>query len=88
MFLQGDICDFSVPVVFRHKARCAGNGHSIVKRRNAVAGHHRDAQRVGLTASMAALHLLRRGKAIRCELHLALNTIRPTETANITLKEH
>jgi hypothetical protein len=37
---------------------------------------------------MAALQLLRREAAIRGELRLALNAVRPTETANITLKEH
>jgi hypothetical protein len=88
VLLQGNICGFSVPVVFRRKARCAGNGHSLVKHRNAAAEHHRGARRVGLTASMAALQLLRRGVAIRCELRLALNAVRPTETVNIALKEH
>jgi len=60
VLFQGNIDGFSVPVVFRRKARCAGNGHPLVKRRNAAAGNHRDARRVGLSALMAALPLLRR----------------------------
>ncbi len=42
-------------MVFRGKAQCAGNGCSLVKHCNAAAEHHRDARRVGLSASMAAL---------------------------------
>ncbi|MEA3275328.1 MAG: hypothetical protein U9Q81_08600, partial [Pseudomonadota bacterium] len=39
---------FSVPLVFRSKARRAGNGHSLVKRCNAAAGHQGSARRVSL----------------------------------------
>jgi len=42
-------------VAFRGKAQCAGKGCSLVKHCNAAAEHHRDARRVGLSASMAAL---------------------------------
>jgi len=60
----------------------------LVKHCNAGAEHHRSARRVGLSASMAALRLLQRTMAIRCEARLALNADRPTEPGNITLKEH
>ncbi len=42
-------------MVFCGKAQCAGKGCSLVKHCNAAAEHHRDARRVGLSASMAAL---------------------------------
>ena len=60
----------------------------LVKCCNAVAEHHSNARRVGLSASMAALHLLQRTMAIRCEACLALNTDRPTEPINISLSEY
>ena len=50
--------------MFRNKAQRAGNGISLVKRCNAVAGHCVDALRVGLSAPMALLRLLARGTAI------------------------
>jgi len=37
---------------------------------------------------MAALLLLQRTTAIRCEVRLALNADRPTESQFITLKEY
>ncbi len=80
VLFQGNKLGFSVPVVFCGKAQCAGNGCSIVKHCNAAAEHHRDARRVGLSASMAALLLLQRATAIRCEERLALNADRPTES--------
>ncbi len=60
----------------------------LVKCCNAVAEHHSNARRVGLSASMAALRLLQRTMAIRCEACLALNTDRPTESINISLSEY
>ncbi len=60
----------------------------LVKCCNAVAEHHSNARRVGLSASMAALHLLQRTMAIRCEACLALNTDRPTEHINMSLSEY
>ena len=60
----------------------------LVKHVNAAAGHHRSARRVGLSASMATLHLLERTMAIPCEARLALNADRPTEAGNIILKEY
>jgi hypothetical protein len=85
---QCDIDGFSAPVVFRRKAPCAGNGPALVKHGNAATEHHRHARRVGLSASMAALHLLPRATTFRFELRLALNADRPTESVNITLKEY
>ncbi len=80
VLFQGNKLGFSVPVVFRGKAQCAGNGCSLVKHCNAAAERHRDARRVGLSASMAALLLLQRATAICCEERLALNADRPTES--------
>jgi len=60
----------------------------LVKCCNAVAEYHNNAQRVGLSASMAVLHLLQRTKAIYCEACLAMNADRPTEPINTTLTEH
>jgi hypothetical protein len=44
--------------MIRIKAQCEGNGSVLVKRCNAEADHHRNARRVGLSASMALLHFL------------------------------
>ena len=60
----------------------------LVKCCNAVAEHHSNARRVGLSASMAALRPLRRTMAIHCEACLALNADRPTEPINTTLLEY
>jgi hypothetical protein len=88
VLFQCDSDGFSAAVVFRRKAPCAGNGPALVKHGNAAAGHHRSAQGVGLSASMAALHLLPRATTLRFELRLALNADRPTESVTITLKEY
>jgi len=60
----------------------------LVKCCNAVAEHHSNARRVGLSAPMAALRLLQRTTAIRCEACLALSADRPTESINTTLSEY
>ena len=60
----------------------------LVKCCNDVAEHHSNALRVGLSASMAALHLLQRAMAIRYDACLALNTDRPTEPIKATLLEY
>ena len=60
----------------------------LVKCCNAVAEHHSNARRVGLSAPMAALCLLQRTMAIRCEACLALSPDRPTESINTTLPEY
>ncbi len=82
------IVGFSATVVFRNKAQLAGNGPALTKSCNAVAEHHSSARRVGLSASMAALRLLLRTKAISCESRLALNADRPTEPDNIIWTEY
>jgi hypothetical protein len=86
--LQHDIDGFSAPEVFRRKAPRAGNGRALVKRGNAAAGHLRGARWVGLSAPIAALHLLPRATTLRVELRLALNADRPTESINIMLQEY
>ncbi|MEN8206292.1 MAG: hypothetical protein ABFS24_09790 [Pseudomonadota bacterium] len=60
----------------------------LVKCCNAVAEHHSNARRVGLSAPMAALRLLQRTTAIHFEACLALNADRPTESINTTLPEY
>ena len=84
-FRQG-ITDFSAHRMFRNKAQCAGNGGSIVKCCNAVAGHSVHALRVGWCAPMAVLGLLAMTQAIPGEACLAMNAHQSTETGN-TLSE-
>ena len=60
----------------------------LVKCCNAVAEHHSNARRVGLSGPMAALCLLQRTMAIRCEACLTLGPDRPTESTNINLLEY
>ena len=84
-------CDnygFSVPVVFRSKAQCEGNGHSLVERWNAAAEHHRGALRVSLSTPTDCVAPLDKGAAIACEACLAVNVDKLTELAIITSKEH
>ena len=84
-------CDnygFSVPVVFRSKAQCEGNGHSLVEYWNAAAGDHRDALRVSLSTSTDCVPPLDKGMAIACETRLAVGVDKLTELAIITGIEH
>jgi hypothetical protein len=85
---QGDNYGFSVPVVFRSKAQCEGNGYSLVEHWNAAAGHHRDALRVSLSTPTDCVPPLDKGMAIACEARLAVNVDKLTEPAIITLIEH
>ncbi len=102
MLIQYDNYGFSVPVVFRSKALCAGNGRTLVKhstksrRPEATrfsAGLHRDALRVSLSRSTASPKAptfgapLAKGTAIACEARLA-SIDKLTELAIIMLKEH
>ncbi len=88
MLYQGDNYGFSVPVVFRSKALCEGNGYSIVEHWNAAAGHHRDALRVSLSAATDCVPSLAKGIAIACETRLAVGADKLTELAIITWVEH
>jgi hypothetical protein len=66
VLLPHDNYGFSVPVVFRSKALCAGktqstrfargagSGRTLVKHSNADAGHYRDALRVSLSRLTAS----------------------------------
>lgn len=74
--------------MFRYKAQGAGNGCSLVKRCNAVAGHSVDALRVGLRAPTALLRLLEGEKAISCGACLAMDAHKPTEHVIIMLQEY
>jgi hypothetical protein len=87
-------------VVFRSKALCEGNGHSLVEHWNAAAGHHRDALRVSLSTPTDCVPPLDKGIAkagpasaasalgLACEARLAVNVDKLTEFAIITLIEH
>ena len=84
-------CDkygFSVPVVFRSKAQCEGNGYSLVEHCNAAAGHHSDALRVSLSTPTDYVAPLDKGRAIACEARLAVNVDKLTELAIITWIVH
>ena len=84
----GDNYGFSVPLVFRSKAQRAGNGHSLVKRCNAAAGHQGSARRVSLSAPMDGVAPLGKGEAIPCRARLAMSADKLTELANITWIGH
>ena len=88
MLYQGDNYGFSVPVVYRSKAQCEGNGCSLVEHWNVAAGHHRDALRVSLSTPTDCVPPLDKGMAIACEARLAVNVDKLTEFAIITLIEH
>ncbi len=89
MLFQCDNYGFSVPVVFRSKAQCAGNGRTLVKHYcNAAAEHHRSALRVSLSMPTDCVTPLAKGAAIAFEARLAVNLDKLTELAIIMLKEH
>ena len=88
MLFQCDNYGFSVPVVFRSKAQCAGNGRTLVKHCNAAAGHHRDALRVSLSTPTDYVASLDKGVAIAGEARLAVNVDKLTEFAINTMQEH
>jgi len=79
---------FSVPVMFRSKALCEGNGHSIAEHWNAAVGHHRDALRVSLSAPTDCIPSLAKGLAIACETRLAVVADKLTGLAIIAWVEH
>jgi len=69
-----DIVDFSIAVVFRSKAQCAGNGCSLPKFCNAAAGCHGDALWVSLSMPMDCVDPFDKG-AIAGEARLAMNGV-------------
>ncbi|HDH14985.1 MAG TPA: hypothetical protein ENG90_00625 [Gammaproteobacteria bacterium] len=79
---------FSVPVVFRSKAQCEGNGYSPGKRWNEAVRHHRDALWVRLSTPMDCVAPLDKGMAIACEARLAMSLDKLTELAISRLKEY
>jgi len=79
---------FSALLVFRGKAQRAGDGHSLVKRCNAAAGHQGSARRVSLSAPMDGVAPLEKGAAIPCEARPAMNADKLTELAMISWTEH
>ena len=91
------LCGYSAWIILMGSAPlwCFATRHStqamaivLVKCCNAVAEHHSGARRVGLSAFMAALRLLRRTMAIHYETCLAMNADRPTEPINIIQAEY
>jgi hypothetical protein len=74
--------------VFRSKAQCEGNGHSLVEHWNTAAGRHRDALRVSLSTRTDCVPPLDKGLAIICEARLAVNVDKLTEPAIIILKDY
>ena len=88
MLCQTHNVGFSVPAVFRSKARCEGNGRSLVEQRNAAAGHHRDAHRVSLCAPTDCVAPLGKGGALTGEARLAVDAHKLTEPGIMRLKEH
>ena len=88
MLYPRDNYGFSAPVVFRSKALCEGNGHSIAEHWNAAVGHHRDALRVSLSAPTDCVPSLAKGVTIACETRLAVVADKLTELAIIPWVEH
>ena len=88
MLFQYNNYGFSDPVVFRSKAQCEANGHSLVEHWNAAAGHHRAALRVSLSTPTDCVSPLGKGATIDCEARLAVAVDKLTELAIIMLKEH
>lgn len=88
MFLQDDNYGFSASVMFRRKVQCAGNGHSLIKRWNAAAGHHRGARRVSMSAYMDCVVPVAKEIILTCEPRLAMHADKLTELAMITLEKH
>jgi len=70
---QDSIDEFSVFLVFRSKAPCADNGHSLVKCGNVAAGHQKSALRVSLSASLDGVAPLGKGMTIARKARLARN---------------
>ena len=62
--------------------------HSLNKRCNAAAGHHRDALRVSLSTPTDCVAPLDKGVAIAREERLAVNVDKLTESINITWLEY
>jgi hypothetical protein len=85
---QHDNYGFSVPVGFRSKAQCEGNGHSLGKHCNAAAGHHRDALRVSLSTPSDCVPPLDKGMTIVGKARLAVNVDKLTESAIIMLMDY
>ena len=83
-----DIAGFSVAVVFRSKAQCAGNGYFLPKCCNAAAGYHGNALWVNLSMPMDCVDPLGHGSAIVGEVRLAMNIDKLTEPGNISWTEY
>ena len=62
---------FSVVLVLRSKATCAGNSHSLAKHGNAAAGHQNSALRVSGSAPLDGVAPLAKGMTISGKTRLA-----------------
>ncbi|MCP4283350.1 MAG: hypothetical protein GY792_02695 [Gammaproteobacteria bacterium] len=83
-----DIVRFSVPVVFRSKAQCAGNGCLPCQALQRRGGTPQARPKGWSVSAQGGVAPLAKGTAIRCETRLALNADRPTEPDNISWTEH
>jgi len=85
---QCDNCEFSKLVYVHGKARLAGKGHSLTKRRNAVRGR-RQANPKGIpVVSRNRVPVRDKGIAISFTLCLAVERHRDAESVIITLMDH
>ncbi|MCP4283115.1 MAG: hypothetical protein GY792_01490 [Gammaproteobacteria bacterium] len=83
-----DIVGFSVPVVFRSKAQCAGNGCLPCQALQRHGGTPQARPKGWSVSAQGGVAPLAKGTAICCETRLALNADRPTEPDNISWTEH
>ncbi len=85
---QYDIAGYSVTVVFCNKAQYTGNGYSLFKYCNTIAGQHDSALWVSLSAHMGGVVPFGNRTTIPCRARLAMNTDRLTVPGNIILIEY
>jgi hypothetical protein len=86
---QGDKLGFSIPVVFRSKAPCAGNGLSPYQARQRRCGTPQERPK-GWPVSVhgCVLPFAKDSMTIHFKARLTLNADRPTESQFITLVEY
>jgi hypothetical protein len=89
VLLQYDNDGFSVPVVFRGKAQCAGNGHSPCQAAlQRGSGTPQERPKGWSVSAHGGVTPLGKDRAIACEACLALDADKPTEPIIIILKEY
>ncbi|MFW2440447.1 MAG: hypothetical protein ACN4GR_13885 [Arenicellales bacterium] len=88
MLHQHDNCEFSKLVYVHGKARLAGNGYYLTRRRNAVRGCRQAYPESIPVVSRNCVQVLDKGMAISFTLRLAAEHHRNAEPVMITLMEH